>query len=98
MTIVFAILTALVVILQLTKHWFLHLGSLKIVYRLNCVIFIGYFVTECAVALNDPTQWPLIFMNIVNVFAFAMAVKGLMRLKREEKVEEERHELLQQRP
>jgi hypothetical protein len=88
MTTVFAVLTACIVAMQLTKHWFLSEGRLKTVYYLNMAIFIGYFITETAVALNDPAQWPLFFMNIVNVFAFFMAVKGMKRLKRESALEE----------
>jgi len=77
---VFAALTALIVTLQLTKHWLLSRGNLWWVYRLNLVIFAGYFVTETLVAFNNPVQLPLIFMNIVNVWAFAMSLAGIRRL------------------
>ena len=82
---VFAVLTAIIVTLQLTKHWLLQKGNLWWVYRLNCVIFLGYFITETFTAFNDPTQLPLIFMNIVNIWAFIMSWKGIKRLKKEEK-------------
>jgi uncharacterized membrane protein YfcA len=84
MTIVFATLTAIIILLQVFKHWFLYKGNLKLVYILNIAVFIGYFIIESTVAFNDPSQWPLIFMNIVNVFAIVMAIKGLMRIKEEE--------------
>lgn len=84
---VFTALTAIIVTLQLIKHYLLSEGKVKWVYRLNMIIFIGYFITETAVALNDPSQISLLFMNIVNVWAFAMAYRGHKRLKEQEKEE-----------
>jgi len=93
---VFTTLTIIIVTLQLTKHWLLSKGSLWWVYRLNCAIFIGYFIVESCVAFNDPTQISLIFMNIVNVWAFTMSCKGIRRLQQEEeqatKLEKEKEE------
>lgn len=85
MTVFFACITATIIFLQLTKHWFLYKGNLKVVYYLNILAFICYFITESTVAFNNPNQWPLFFMNIVNVFAIIMSVKGIMRLKEEAK-------------
>ncbi len=93
---VFAALTIIIVSLQLVKHWLLSKGNLWWTYRLNCAIFIGYFIVETCVALNDPTQISLIFMNIVNIWAFTMSYKGIQRLKEEEaqatKLEKEKEE------
>lgn len=85
MTLIFGTLTAIIIILQIFKHWSLYKGNLRTVYYLNIAVFIGYFITESTVAFNDPSQWPLIFMNVVNVFAIVMSLKGLMRLNEEEK-------------
>lgn len=92
---VFAVLTALIVTLQITKHWLLSKGVLWWVYRLNMVIFVGYFITETLVALSNPAQLPLIFMNIVNVWAFAMAYKGYLRLKKQEDEEGQQNSLVE---
>jgi hypothetical protein len=36
-------------------------------------------------AFRDPEQLPLLIFNILNVWAFAMAIRGYLRLKREKK-------------
>jgi hypothetical protein len=82
-SVVLSILTACIVCLQLFKFWVYSNGNLWLSYRLNCIIFTGYLITETIVAFNAPGQMALLFMNIVNVWALAMNIKGIMRLKRE---------------
>ena len=84
---ILAILTATIVVLQLTKHWLLSKGALWWVYRLNLVIFTAYFITETMVGLNNPEQLPLLFMNIVNVWGFTMSYIGMKRLHKESDAE-----------
>jgi len=40
------------------------------------------------VALHDPAQFNLIYMNIVSLWALIMAAKGIIRLKKEDAVVE----------
>jgi len=49
-----------------------------------------YFIIECMLAFRDREQLPLLIFNILNVWAFIMAIKGYTRLKKEEKENEKR--------
>jgi uncharacterized membrane protein len=42
-----------------------------------------YFIIETSLALNNPEQIGILIFNILNVWAFVMAAKGLLRLRQD---------------
>ena len=62
--------------------WLLSKGELGKAYKVAIVMYLGYMVIETDLALRHPDQLHLLVFNAINVWAIAMAVKGLMRLKR----------------
>jgi len=85
MTIFFLIPSSITVILSVLSHWNLSKGNNKLVYTLNLFIYAMYFIIETTLALNNPEQIGIILFNILNVWAFIMAAKGLLRLRKENK-------------
>lgn len=81
---VVTITTITVVVLQLYNHYNLSRGNLKLAYKIAIVAYSLYAAIETSLALRDPQQISVMLFNIVNVWAIAMAVKGLRRLKLEE--------------
>lgn len=73
------IMVSLTVGLQVTSHWFLSRGVLKVVYILNIFVFSCYAAMEVILALNDPSQWSMVLFLIVDFWALFMAAKGLRR-------------------
>ena len=82
-SIIFWILVPLVTVFQFYNHWCLSHGRLNISYRISMFSYTVYFIIECMLAFRDPEQLPLLIFNILNVWAFVMAIKGYLRLKRE---------------
>ena len=76
--------TVTVVALQLYNHYNLSKGNLKLAYKIAIVAYSLYAAIETSLALRDPQQISVMLFNIVNIWAIAMAVKGLKRLKQEE--------------
>ena len=91
---VITILTVCAVSFQLLKHWVFSKGNLWLGYRLNVVIFSCYLILETILAFNAPGQLTLLFMNIVNVWALTMAIRGILRLEKEEKAARQKHKQL----
>lgn len=82
---IITILSLLVVGIAAFKFWYLSDGNLWLTYRLDLVVYTAYTILETYLALRDPSQTSLLLMNIINIWALMMAVKGIMRLKKEEK-------------
>ena len=78
------IATVTVVALQIYNHYNLSKGNLKLAYKIAIVAYSLYAAIETSLALRDPQQISVMLFNIVNIWAIAMAVKGLKRLKQEE--------------
>jgi hypothetical protein len=82
---VVTVATVVVVILQLYNHYNLSNGNLKLAYKVAIVAYTLYAAIETSLALRDPEQISVMLFNIVNIWAIAMAAKGLFRLKKLEK-------------
>lgn len=76
--------TIIVVILQIFNHYNLSKGNLKLAYKIAIIAYSLYAIIETCVALRNPEQISLLLFNIVNFWAIGMAVKGLLRLRKEE--------------
>lgn len=84
----FNIITFLCILILFTsplRFWFQSKGQLWITYRLDLFVFTCYTILETYLALTNPSQIALLLMNLINVWALICAVKGILRLKREEK-------------
>lgn len=90
MTAFFLIATIVTVVLNVLSHWNLSRGNNKTVYILNLFVYASYFAIETALAFNDPSQIGILLFNVLNLWAFSMAVKGLLRLRREKNASEVR--------
>jgi uncharacterized membrane protein len=55
------------------------------VYVLSMIVYTGYILVETALAFRDPEQISVLLFNIINVWALLMAVKGHLRLKKEQR-------------
>ena len=81
-------LSILIVLLAVIKFWYLSNGRLYMTYRLDLVIFTLYSILETFLGLRDPSQWSVLFMNIVNFWAIIMAIKGIIRLQKISRLQE----------
>lgn len=79
------IFTILILIFSPIRFWFQSKGNLWLVYRLDIFVYSCYLVLETYLALVNPAQFALILFDIINLWAIVCAVKGIMRLKKEEK-------------
>ena len=82
MTLFFLIASIVTVLLNVASHWNLSKGNNRMVYILNIFVYASYFIIETALAFNDPSQIGILIFNILNLWAFSMAIKGLMRLRK----------------
>lgn len=85
MTEFFLVASIITVALNVGSHWNLSKGNNKAVYILNVFVYASYFVIETALAFNDPSQIGILIFNVLNLWAFSMAIKGLLRLREKEK-------------
>ncbi len=79
-----SILTAVIIITQLIKYWYLSKGYLLISYYLTIIAAISCCILETKLALAHPEQLSIIFFNILYVWMVVMAIKGICRLKKGE--------------
>lgn len=75
--------TIIVVFLQLYNHYNLSNGNLRRAYKVAIVAYTLYAAIETSLALRDPEQLSVMLFNVVNFWAIAMAIKGLLRLNKE---------------
>ncbi len=75
----FDVLTVATVGLQFFNFWLVSKG--KINYPLLIVIYVGYIILETTLALNQKDQIFILLFNLVNIWAIAMAIKGMLRQK-----------------
>ena len=80
---IITVLSIIILILSLIKFWKLSKGNLKLTYQLDLIVFPCYIILETIVALNHSSQSSLLFMNVINVWAIVMAIKGLIRVSKE---------------
>lgn len=84
---VLSYLTYLIVGTECIHQWVLSKGNLRVSYRMAIGVYIGYIIVETTLALRNPEQLHILVFNTVNVWGIVMAIKGLLRLKREERGE-----------
>lgn len=72
-----------IVVLQYFHHTFLGDGDLKKAYPLAIVIYAFYAIVETTLALTQPNQMGVLVFNLVNGWAMYNAIKGLLRLAKE---------------
>jgi hypothetical protein len=83
---VITLLTVVVIPANMIAQYLISKGSLKVAYPLLMFVYALYFTVETILAFNDPTQISILLFNVVNVWAFSMAFKGMRRMKRESKM------------
>lgn len=83
MTEFFLIGALITVALNVLAHWNMSKGNMKVVYVLNLFVYASYFIIETSLAFNNPEQIGILLFNLLNIWAFIMAVKGLVRLRKE---------------
>lgn len=76
-------LTLIVVPTNMLAQWLISRGKLEFAYPLLMLVYSMYITIETILAFNDPTQISILLFNIVNVWAFSMAFKGMRRLQKE---------------
>jgi uncharacterized membrane protein len=54
------------------------MGDWDISYRISMSSYTVYFIIERMLAFRDPEQLPLLIFNILNVWAFAMAIRVIL--------------------
>jgi len=79
------ILTFTVVPLNVFTQWQLSKGNLKLTYPLFMVVYALYMIIETILAFNDPSQISILLFNVVNIWAFVMAFRGMLRLKKSQR-------------
>lgn len=77
------LMTLLSVGLQVANHWYLSKGKLELSYPLTILVYICCTVLETYLAFRDPSQWSIILFVPMYIWAIVMAVKGIVRLRRE---------------
>lgn len=82
------------VLLNILAHWNMSKGNMKVVYVLNLFVYASYFIIETSLALNSPEQIGILLFNLLNIWAFIMAVKGIIRLRKEKKENQNESEAL----
>ncbi len=79
------IFTLTTVIVGSVKNWFVAENNLKISYYLMMSLGVSYIFFYTYLSTRGNGQEIVIFMNIPSVWLFLMGIKGLRRLKREQK-------------
>lgn len=70
---------------SLINNWFLSKGKLHVSYPLIILACTCYIIIETILAFRDPVQMGIFVFNITNFWAIIMAIRGLIRLREEEK-------------
>lgn len=85
MNLVLFLLAVLVVGLQFFNHWNLSKGNLKLSYPLIIAIAIANIIVDVYLTFIHPEQIGVLIYTFANVWAIWMAIKGLIRLRKEQK-------------
>lgn len=78
-------LTVFVTIMQMIKHWVFAQGHYKLTYWLNLVGLTGFTLLSISISIHSPSEKSLILLGIMNGWGIYQNIKGLLRLKEEEK-------------
>jgi hypothetical protein len=84
-------LTIFSIAIQVFNHWFLSKGNLAVAYKLSTVGYTLHMIMDTILAFSSPEQMAVLLFNLVNLWAFIMAVKGWVRLRREGKEKHKVH-------
>lgn len=71
------------VILQLLNFYMLSAGKIISVYYLTAIVAVLYGITETWVAMRDPDQLEILLFVGLDIWAFLMATRGLIRYYRQ---------------
>lgn len=85
--IVITTLTLIVVPMNMFAHWSISKGKLKIAYPILMIVYALYITIETILAFNVPSQISILLFNVVNMWAFYMAFRGMKRLKKEKELQ-----------
>ena len=72
----------------IAKGWYLAKGRLRPAYWLMIIMGVFNFVLNGIVVIVMPDMWGILSFQFLILWAIAMGIKGLLRLRREEKFEE----------
>ena len=79
----FFLITSIIIVgLQFFNQWFISEGLMHRVYPISCVIYVLYATVETTLGLTNPEQSGILIFNLVNIWGFAMAVKGWRRVRK----------------
>lgn len=78
-------LTITAIVSQFVNHWSLSKGELKVHHWLTIFVMIQIICVDTILAFKEPDQKIMLLFNIVNIWILIMAVKGLFRIREEEK-------------
>jgi hypothetical protein len=73
-----------VLISGVARNWWVAQGTLKPVYWLMLLMAVANTLINVTISVNDPQYWGLWSYNLLNIWSFGMAIKGLQRLRVEE--------------
>lgn len=79
------LLTVVIISIQVIKYWFLAHGKLLQSYYLTIAAAISCAILETSMAFAHPEQTSIIFFDGLYLWMAIMAIKGIRRLKKEEK-------------
>jgi len=68
----------------MVKQYMLSKGNLRVSYYMIIALSVLFMVQQASLVMRDPGQAGILLMWVCNVWAIAMSIKGLLRLKREE--------------
>ena len=80
------VFTILILLFSPVRFWYQSKGNLWLVYRLDLIVYTCYLILETYLPLSNPAQFALILFDIINLWAIFCAVRGIMRLKKENKL------------
>jgi len=86
----FYCMAAITVTLQFVCQWYFAKGNLKVSYPLTILVYLCYIVTDIAMVMYDSVLGGVLIFSIANIWTLFMCTKGMLRLKREEKKENNR--------
>ncbi len=69
----------------MAKSWYIAKGRLRLVYWLMIIMGLFQFVLNSILVAFRPDLWGILAFQFLVVWTIVMGIKGLLRLKKEEK-------------
>ncbi len=85
----FYTMAVLTVSLQFVCQWYFSKGNLKVSYPLTILVYLCYIVMDVGMVMYDPALTAVLIFSLANVWTLVMCTKGIYRLRREQKENDE---------